>query len=143
MLSYLHIIFSDLDKDRKFSIFGALTVLAVPSSIVNEISTFFNQFDGAITFSVIIILNQLITIRWSLWWSEAVAILNGKALGEREANKTKLCMKLRVVNSVLLSSGLAAASYYLMSYQVPLFLSDNDFKSIFMATSGLSVLLFL
>ena len=105
MLSYLHIIFSDLDIDRKFSIFGALTVLAEPSSIVNEISTFFNQFDGAITFSVIIILNQLITIRWSLWWSEAVAILNGKALGEREANKTKLCMKLRVVNSVLLSSG--------------------------------------
>ena len=63
--------------------------------------------------------------------SEAAATLIGTALGEGDAEKTKLCMK---VNSVLMSSVLAVVSYCLMSYQVALFSSDNEVNIMFMAT---------
>ena len=113
---------------------GALNVFA--EMALFEISTFCTQFDGATAFSVLIIAIQLVSIWWSiaLGMSEAAATLIGTALGERDAEKTKLCMKLTVVNSVLVSSVLAVVSYCLMSYQVALFSSDNEVKSMFMAT---------
>ncbi|XP_063683655.1 uncharacterized protein LOC134818153 [Bolinopsis microptera] len=118
----------------KLGISGALNVFA--EMVLFEISTFCSQFDGAVAFSVVIIAHQLVSIWWSiaLGMSEAAATLIGTAMGEGDAEKTKLCMKLTVVNSVLVSSVLAVVSYCLMSYEITLFSSDNDVKSVFMTT---------
>ena len=118
----------------KLGLAGALNVFAEMS--MYEVATFCSQFDGNTAFSVVIIIHQLITMWWSvaLGMSRAGATLIGTALGKEDPDQTKLCVKLTVYNSVVVSCILALVSYATMEYQVQLFSSEPGVTNLFTAT---------
>ena len=118
----------------KLGVSGAINAFA--EMALFEISTFFSQFDGTVAMSVVIIEMQFVGAWWSIamGMSRASATLIGSALGEGDSEKVRSYVKLSVFNVVVVSAGLAAASYYLRSYEVLMFSSEEEVTDLFVGT---------
>ena len=118
----------------KLGLSGALGVFAEVTMF--EVATFCSQFVGATTFSVVIIMHQLITIKWSiaLGMARAGATIVGNAMVEENTEKTKKRINLVIWNGIIASIVLAVLAYILRSYEVALFSSELHVKRLFTAS---------
>ena len=122
----------------KLGVSGALNCFAELS--LYEISTFCSQFDGAASFSVVIITTQLLNFCWAFneGISRAGATLIGSALGDGSADNVRLFILLTVVNTLLECVPLAITCFFLRTYLVQVFNPAEDVVELFVDTFWLA-----
>ena len=101
-----------------------------------EIATFCSQFDGTTSFSVIIIIIQLLNFCWALTEgiARAGATLIGSALGDGNAENVKLYMIMTMVNTLLECIPLAMTCFFLRTHLVEIFNPSEDVVDLFVDT---------
>ena len=98
-----------------------------------ELSSFLSQFDGTITFTVVIIVMQISNVAYSLVEAiaSAGATLIGTALGEGSVKTVKIHMVLKMANTLLESFSLVALCFPLRSCLVGMFNQGQDVVELF------------
>ena len=113
---------------------GAVNVLA--ELALFEFSSFFSQFDGTTTFTVVIIAMQILNVAWS--FTEAIAragaTLIGAALGNGSVETVKIHMVLTMVNTLVECITLAVSCFLMRSYLVGIFNPGQEAIELFNET---------